>query len=676
LRALQEKVQTEGRLQPWLARHGLQGLAGLWTRLHVEPGWEAALESALRERLNALEISRLDTVRAFATDAPPARLAFYHAPVAVTPPPQRPLPRLADKLRLGDASLSALLTEWLEGVYTAATLEEALAQRASLAPGESILTPEGHTVSLHAVAFYAPDSEQAGMLARAQEIENLDRQLRAQALLSEDARAALVRLDAAFTEGSQQLAQARREATEAQARAHQLQVELLRLTQQAEAAQSRRTQLGQDLDEIDAQVAAWEVRREEEQGRFDELDIQLGTEQERLADCEEVAIGAERRLAEARQQHRSREREAQEAAFEVRALDARAQELQRVIQTAEEQARQATQAGTQLEIELGTLDNEAAQAGLQEALALRLERERALASVRSEYDDLSARLRAAEEQRLVMERSLDPLRERIQSLQLQAQAAQLGGAQYLDQLTAAQVDLQAVAASIEQGGVRAAGLQGEIDRLQREVAALGPVNLAALQELAEARERKGFLDAQHADLLEAITTLENAIRRIDLETRDLLRQTFDQVNDHFGRLFPTLFGGGSARLVMTGDEILDAGVQVMAQPPGKRNSTIHLLSGGEKALTAIALVFAIFHLNPAPFCLLDEVDAPLDDANTERYARLVNEMSQGTQFLFISHNRIAMEMAEQLIGVTMQEQGVSRIVAVDMQAAVGLAEAA
>jgi chromosome segregation protein len=596
--------------------------------------------------------------------------------VAVTPPPQRPLPRLADKLRLGDASLSALLTEWLEGVYTAATLEEALAQRASLAPGESILTPEGHTVSLHAVAFYAPDSEQAGMLARAQEIENLDRQLRAQALLSEDARAALVRLDAAFTEGSQQLAQARREATEAQARAHQLQVELLRLTQQAEAAQSRRTQLGQDLDEIDAQVAAWEVRREEEQGRFDELDIQLGTEQERLADCEEVAIGAERRLAEARQQHRSREREAQEAAFEVRALDARAQELQRVIQTAEEQARQATQAGTQLEIELGTLDNEAAQAGLQEALALRLERERALASVRSEYDDLSARLRAAEEQRLVMERSLDPLRERIQSLQLQAQAAQLGGAQYLDQLTAAQVDLQAVAASIEQGGVRAAGLQGEIDRLQREVAALGPVNLAALQELAEARERKGFLDAQHADLLEAITTLENAIRRIDLETRDLLRQTFDQVNDHFGRLFPTLFGGGSARLVMTGDEILDAGVQVMAQPPGKRNSTIHLLSGGEKALTAIALVFAIFHLNPAPFCLLDEVDAPLDDANTERYARLVNEMSQGTQFLFISHNRIAMEMAEQLIGVTMQEQGVSRIVAVDMQAAVGLAEAA
>ena len=173
-----------------------------------------------------------------------------------------------------------------------------------------------------------------------------------------------------------------------------------------------------------------------------------------------------------------------------------------------------------------------------------------------------------------------------------------------------------------------------------------------------------------------MNTLEDAIRKIDLETRDLLGQTFTQVNEHFGRMFPSLFGGGSARLVMTGDEILDAGVQVLAQPPGKKNSTIHLLSGGEKALTAIALVFAIFQLNPAPFCLLDEVDAPLDDANTERYCKLVSEMSQGTQFLFISHNKIAMEMAEQLIGVTMQEQGVSRIVAVDMDAALGMAEAA
>jgi chromosome segregation protein len=238
------------------------------------------------------------------------------------------------------------------------------------------------------------------------------------------------------------------------------------------------------------------------------------------------------------------------------------------------------------------------------------------------------------------------------------------------------VDLEALARTIEDGGVKLWGLQTEIDRIQREINALGAVNLAALDELTTSRERKTFLDAQNADLNEAIRTLEDAIAKIDLETRDLLVSTFNQVNEHFGQMFPSLFGGGQARLVMTGTEILDAGVQVMAQPPGKKNSTIHLLSGGEKALTAIALVFAIFQLNPAPFCLLDEVDAPLDDANTERYAKLVTRMSQGTQFLFISHNKIAMEMAEQLIGVTMQEQGVSRIVAVDMLSALGMAEAA
>jgi chromosome segregation protein len=334
------------------------------------------------------------------------------------------------------------------------------------------------------------------------------------------------------------------------------------------------------------------------------------------------------------------------------------------------------QSATTLNEELVRLTDASAQAGLETALALKLDREAALGAKRSEYDDLSLRLRRADEQRLQHEQSLQPMRDRVTKLQLEEQAAQLGGAQYLEQLAAAALDIEALAQSIEDGGVRLQGLQSEIDRINREINALGAVNLAALDELTASRERKTFLDAQNADLNEAIATLEDAIHKIDLETRDLLGTTFNQVNEHFGRMFPELFGGGNARLVMTGDEILDAGVQVMAQPPGKKNSTIHLLSGGEKALTAIALVFAIFQLNPAPFCLLDEVDAPLDDANTERYAKLVKQMAQGTQFLFISHNKIAMEMAEQLIGVTMQEQGVSRIVTVDMEVAVRLAEAA
>ena len=325
--------------------------------------------------------------------------------------------------------------------------------------------------------------------------------------------------------------------------------------------------------------------------------------------------------------------------------------------------------------ELERLSDAAAQGGLQQVLELKLQREQELAAQRSQYDDLTARLRASDERRLQLERAMEPQRTRITELQLKEQAARLGLEQYSTLLQDAQADLEALAQSVAEGGVRLAGLQGEIDRLQRDIAALGAVNLAALEELAAARERKVFLDAQTADLQQAMQTLEDAIRKIDAETRDLLSGTFDAVNQHFGRMFPELFGGGQARLIITGDEILDSGVQVMAQPPGKKNQTIHLLSGGEKALTAIALVFAIFQLNPAPFCLLDEVDAPLDDANTERYCKLVSEMSAGTQFLFISHNKIAMEMAEQLIGVTMQEQGVSRIVAVDMESALSMADA-
>lgn len=675
LRALQEKVQTEGKLKPWLARHGLDGLQGLWTQVHIEPGWETALESALRERLNALQVGRIETVKAFAIDPPPAKLAFYTPPSAALDNTHRTLPRLSDLLRLHDPGLKALLNDWLEGVYTAGSLDEALAHRGELTHGEVIMTREGHAVSPFSVGFYAPDSEQAGLLQRAQEIENLERQLKAQALIADEARSALVRAEAAYTEASSRLGGVRREAAEAQTRAHQLQVELLRLTQQAEAAGVRRAQLEDELAEIDAQLEDFSERHATGEARFEELDLQLATTQERHAELDEAVIAAERRLADAREQLRSLERRAQEAQFSSRSLAARRGELQRAIETAAQQVQANQGAIEQLRQELSGFDDQAAQAGLQDALALRLEREKALGAARSSYDDLSAQLRRADEQRLQFERSLEPLREKITKLQLEEQAAALGGAQYMEQLTSAGVDLQVLAASVEEGSVKLWGLQGEIDRIQRDIAALGAVNLAALEELGTARERKTFLDAQNADLQDAIQTLEDAIRRIDLETRDLLGKTFHEVNEHFGRMFPSLFGGGNARLVMTGDEILDAGVQVMAQPPGKKNSTIHLLSGGEKALTAIALVFAIFMLNPAPFCLLDEVDAPLDDANTERYAKLVKEMSgKGTQFLFISHNKIAMEMAEQLIGVTMQEQGVSRIVAVDMEAALTMAE--
>ena len=675
LKALQEKVQTDDKLKPWLTKHGLEGLQALWSRIHIETGWENALEAALRERMASLEVSRLDIVRAFQTDAPPAKLAFYTPPSASATDVPSNLPRLSDLLRLNDAGQKALLTDWLNGCFTAPNLDEALAKRSSLAAGQVIYVPSGHAISAHSVSFYAQDNAQSGLLARAQEIKNLDKSSKAQIFIADEARNTLVRAEAAYSESSQRLVSIRAEATAAQASAHVLQVETLRLSQLAEQTRARSEQISGDLSEVIAQLADLQERRATAEARFEELDMQLADSQERHAQLDEAVINAERCLNDSREQQRSLERQAQEAQFAQRSMATREAELKRIIDTATQQAAAVATEEQRVQEDLTRLTDASAQAGLQNALNIKMEREASLGAKRSAYDDLTTKLRASDERRLQLERELEPLRQRITDFQLKEQAARLGLEQYTQLLADAESDLEAVSASILANNVRLAGLQGEIDRLHREISALGAVNLAALEELASASERKHFLDAQTKDLTDAMSTLEDAIRKIDGETRELLAGTFKQVNEHFGRMFPELFGGGNARLVMTGDEILDAGVQVLAQPPGKKNQTIHLLSGGEKALTAIALVFAIFQLNPAPFCLLDEVDAPLDDANTERYAKLVSSMSKETQFLFISHNKIAMEMAEQLIGVTMQEQGVSRIVAVDMESAVSMADA-
>ncbi|MFM6996868.1 MAG: chromosome segregation protein SMC [Limnohabitans sp.] len=678
LRALQEKVQTDGKLQPWLARHGMEGLQGLWQRIHIDKGWEVALESVLRERMAALQVSRLDMLRALADDAPATKVSFFTPPQAARAQPRSGWPAgaepLAARLRIPDAGLLGLLSDWLHGVMTAPDLAQALAWRDQLQPAECLVTPQGHVVGSHSLSLYAADSEQAGLLARAQEIEHLDKQLRAQSLLAEQARADLVRAEAAYSQAAQALSQVREQAQQAQQQAHERQVAWMRQEQLAAQTRERSAQIGSDLAEVDAQLDELQERRVAAEARFEDLDLQLADTQERHAQLDERVIEAERRLAQAREQQRSLERQAQEAGFSQRALVARQAELQRMLQTAAEQNQALADEERRAHDELARLTDASAQAGLQQALALKSDREQALGARRSAYDDLTAKLRASDELRLRVERELEPMRQRLTELQLKEQASRLGVEQYTQWLDDAKADLTALEEGIQAQQVRLHGLQSEIDRLNREIQALGAVNLAALDELGSARERKTFLDAQQTDLLDAMNTLEDAIRKIDGETRELLGETFQTVNQHFGQMFPQLFGGGQARLVMTGEEILDSGVQVMAQPPGKKNQTIHLLSGGEKALTAIALVFAIFQLNPAPFCLLDEVDAPLDDANTERYARLVTSMSRNTQFLFISHNKIAMEMAEQLIGVTMQEQGVSRIVAVDMESAVSMAD--
>ena len=679
LKHLQDRVGTQGKLSPWLDKHELASLPRLWQRLHIEAGWETALEAVLRERIAALEIAQLDLVKAFFDDAPPAKLAFFsgrQSPSAPPPVPDGLIPLLS-LVELRDPGLRTLLADWIGDIYVAQSAAFALERRAYLPPGASFVLKGGHLVGRHALQFYASDSEQAGMLARQQEIEGLVKQSRAQALLSDDARGHAVRSDAALTAAGASLAALRRDAGALTASVHARQLELQKLMQADEQGRARGGQIDIELDAISEEEQKESALKTASEESFQRLDLALADVQTRVEEAQVDFEAVRARLEAARTAARDLERMVQESQFLEREKKQRISELENNIKVSNEQVERARIDLEKLRTELVALSDEAARAGLQEAIAVRIGRESRLADVRAELDALSGQLRGADEARLAAERDLEPLRARIADLQLKEQAARLTHEQYAQQLAEAGADADALAARlVSEAGTRQkpGALHAEVQKLHQAIAALGAVNLAALDELAAARERKTFLDAQFADLNEAISTLEDAIRRIDRETRSLLQDTFDAVNRHFNELFPALFGGGEARLVMTGDEILDSGVQVMAQPPGKKNSTIHLLSGGEKALTAIALVFALFQLNPAPFCLLDEVDAPLDDANTERFCNLVKKMSSETQFLFISHNKIAMEMAQQLIGVTMQEQGVSRVVAVDLDAAAAFAD--
>jgi chromosome segregation protein len=685
---LQADVQKSGTLEPWLAGHELSQLPRLWQKLHIQTGWEAALEAVLNERMVGVEVSNLSWTQSFANDAPPARLAFYQMPVpAVAGTAASGLKPLLSLVQTSDPALRTLLEQWLGHVYVAQSVSDAVANRDQLPAGGAWVVREGHLVDASSVRFYAPDSEQAGMLARQQEIENLQHEIKAQQMIAEQVRTAATRAEVAWQQASQAVVPARQRVAELTQRAHDLQLSVSRLQQETEQRQQRSARLDEDLGDVTSQVEALSAELDAAEQRFGELDEQLAEQQSTYAELEMQGEAIASEAESVRQRVRERERAEQEGVFAQRGTRARIAELERNLQLATEQQTRATHEAQSLAQELVTLDAATPQNGLQEALEVRAEHEETLGRLRIEMDTLAAQLREADEVRLTLERSLDPQREAITQLQLQDQAARLSAEQFAEQLNEQGVDRTELQAAIaahaqadEHNGGEGAGqwgkigwLQSEVQRINRQIEALGAVNLAALEELNSSNERKVFLESQYNDLNSAIETLEDAIRKIDRETRELLQTTFNEVNGHFGELFPKLFGGGEAKLVMTGEEILDCGVQVMAQPPGKRNSTIHLLSGGEKALTATALVFALFKLNPAPFCLLDEVDAPLDDANTERYANLVKGMSDQTQFLFISHNKIAMQMAKQLVGVTMQEQGVSRIVAVDIDSALQLA---
>ena len=675
LSALQAKITRSESAAVWLRAHGLERARRLWQQLDVEPGWEDALEAVLRERLNALELPQLEAALGWTEGgALPGRIAAYASGGEATAQAAGD-DALLSKLHPARAELSRLLADWLAGVRCRSDLQTALHDRGALAVGECFVTRDGHVVSALGVAFFAPDSELHGVLARRRELSELERELvgaRRETSGAAEARDALaseldVRQQQYHAEGIALASQQRR--------CHDLELELLQLRQAAEAAQKRRTAIAEELSAVAAEEAA-------ERAVQTSIDAEVDADRQRLAAeirareaAQEARNQAELALAGARERARAAERAAQEAGFAERSGRERLAELARRREGLDAQAAAQRALLAQVSAERAKIDWTPAEQALQTQLAARVGAEQALAAARDRQEAAAEELRGAEEARLAVEHKLEPARAKIEDMRLKAQAAELSEQQFAGQLAEAHADLAALPEQLKAWG-RASTLPAEIERLGEAIAALGAVNLAALDELKQAAERKQYLDAQAQDLTEAMATLESAIRQIDRESRALLQQTFDSVNANFGKLFPTLFGGGQARLILTGEEILDSGVQVIAQPPGKRNTSIHLLSGGEKAMTAIALVFALFQLNPAPFCLLDEVDAPLDDPNTDRFCAMVRSMAEITQFVFISHNKITMEMAAQLIGITMPDPGVSRVVAVDIAEALELAEAA
>jgi len=667
-------ASDEGALNDWLATQGLGSAPRVFELIDVEAGWETALEAALGLKLQGRVID------AMPADTAPAAAVFVGASVARD---SAPLSRAAlaptgvrsllDSVSSANPAVAAALADWLTHFYCC-DLAELEFNRQTLADGAWLVTPEGHLASRTSIHYHAAAGSLAGLVSRRRELAECEARLAEIEPKLSEAQTAAAAATEALGRFEASLRITRREQLEVQQKLAQVEREITRRQEVARQSGQRRLEVEEEL------ATLLETLEDESAAKLECEEALLQSEEEAapLAEALENARLTRAETEAACELQRSRlrqvERQAQEARFAVQAAEARLREL--ASRDEEFAVRQET-LNERLEtllVELDGIDEGQFDVGFQDAVNLRTEKEQALARARDLLNGSTQQLRDQEAAKQRVEAGLEPAREAVNGLRLKEQEARLALERFTQELAEAGADEEALRPKLADN-VKISSLVAEIGRISQMVNSLGAVNLAALDELTAARERKNYLDAQAADLFEAIETLEGAIRRIDRETRTLLSDTFATVNASLQELFPTLFGGGHAELILTGDEILDAGIQIMAQPPGKKNSTIHLLSGGEKALTALSLVFSLFRLNPAPFCLLDEVDAPLDDANTLRFCELVKKMAEKTQFLYISHNKLTMEMAEQLVGVTMQEQGVSRVVAVDIEQALTMREA-
>lgn len=658
LEALQHAALGQERksLNEWLRQHALGEVRRLGEVLSVDEGWEHAVEVALDALLEALVVA--DPAELLRLDAPPTGLAA----LAQGLPRRGPAGTLAGVVQGPPA-----LVEFLGGVRLAADLAQATAALDQLEPGQSWITPAGEWLGRGWSRVVGLGTAHDGVLLRAREIETLQTQIDAQ----EDALVAARVQAQALVQVGEQL---KRQRDEAQQLAYGANRKVAELSGQVQAQRGRRDaqrgrceQIQRELQQIDADLDARQMQvRETRSVQAEAVARMDALEQQRQA------LESERRLLSERLERlrgRAREAQAQAHQLELKVEQQRTarRSLESALQRIDEQLRASVQRAEQLA--KASSDNQAPVAGLESQLQLALDqkslKEADLVGARRALDACTQALQRADAERARIEQAEARLREARGAEQLALQGLEIRAEQLVEQISALECDREALLAELGETQDLEAR-QRELIEIEARIRRLEPVNLAAIKELEESRTRKTYLDTQLADLNEALATLEEAIRKIDRETRTRFKDTFDQVSEGMKELFPKLFGGGYAQLELTGEDLLTTGVNIIARPPGKRPASIGLLSGGEKALTAVALVFAIFRLNPAPFCLLDEVDAPLDEANVGRFCNMVREMSENVQFLFVTHNKVTMELAHQLAGVTMREPGTSRLVTVDL----------
>ncbi|WP_308725555.1 chromosome segregation protein SMC [Metapseudomonas otitidis] len=666
LEALQQAALDPGAgTADWLREHGLDQRPRLAEGLRVEAGWELAVETVLGADLQAVQLDDFQGLDLAGFSQGDLRL------VAAGQGGAGIAGSLLDKV---ESRLD--LAPWLGRVRPLESLDEALAGRAALATDESLISRDGYWVGRNFLRVRRASEAESGLLARGQELERLHAE-------RDEREATLERLDEALQTLRDQ--QRQQEETREQQR-RQVQDEARRLSEvkaRLSAQQARVEQLNLRRQRLEAELAELDEQRALEHEQLGEARLVLQDALDAMAtDTEQrERLLAERddlreRLDRIRQEARQHKDQAHQLAVRLGSLRAQHDSTRQALERLSQQFERLEERREQLSLNLeeGAAPLEELRMKLEELLERRMAVEDELKLARLALEDADRELRDAEKRRTQAEQQSQLLRGQLEQQRMEWQALTVRRKALQDQLLEDGYDLHGVLATLPEGASEPAWDE-ELERLAARIQRLGPINLAAIDEYQQQSERKRYLDAQNDDLVEALDTLENVIRKIDKETRNRFKETFDQINAGLQALFPKVFGGGHAYLELTGEDLLDTGVAIMARPPGKKNSTIHLLSGGEKALTALALVFAIFQLNPAPFCMLDEVDAPLDDANVGRYARLVKEMSEKVQFIYITHNKIAMEMADQLMGVTMHEPGCSRLVAVDVEEALSLVEA-